>query len=263
MPKIGGLNRSVGRLDGHPMERRETGYAERFPYTQELGEEEEDMPLNHGYGVVIGTLHSYHRDPVNDYGQYYHGNVEVQTPASTYKCAIDVDSKMLANGVEWRVVELGKTLLKGVAALADGWHVLVSNSTSGALDYVRSPELQSKVGCIFVVFNPILEALRRLLQAMIDPIWKQGTSIDALADLEPLLQTPKRLYIFGEPFTNGLGVHNIHQNQGDPAGSQWWAENGIWQDGATLIQRQDDTIAAFLNKFKTQSYQTDTNGHPV
>ena len=49
------------------------------------------MPLNHGYGVIIGSLHSYYRNPVNDYGQYYHGNVEVQTPAGRYKCAIDVD----------------------------------------------------------------------------------------------------------------------------------------------------------------------------
>jgi uncharacterized protein YukJ len=71
------------------------------------------------------------------------------------------------------------------------------------------------------------------------------------------------LYIFGEPFTQGLGVHNIHQNQGDPADSQWWAENGTWQDGATLIRCQDDTIVAFLNKFKTQSYETDPDGHRV
>ena len=27
------------------------------------------MPLSHGYGVVIGTRHHYHRDPVNDYGR--------------------------------------------------------------------------------------------------------------------------------------------------------------------------------------------------
>jgi hypothetical protein len=225
--------------------------------------EESEMPLNHGYGVVIGTLHGYHRDPLNDYGQYYHGNVEVQTPRGVYRCAIDVDSKMLANGVEWRVVHLGRAGLKGVVALPDGWHQLTSNATTGALDYIRSPELHPKVGCVFVVFNPLLEALRQLLQSLIDPPWKRGTSIDALADLEPLLQNPKRLYIFGEPFTNGLGVHNIHQNQGDPAGSSWWAENGIWQDGATLIQRQDDTIVAFLNKFKSQSYVTDGGGHPA
>ncbi len=221
------------------------------------------MPLNHGYGVIIGSLHSYYRDPVNDYGQYYHGNVEVQTPAARYKCAIDVDSKKLANGVEWRVVEFGQSALNGVAGFADGWHALASNAGSGALDYIRSPSLQPKAGCVFVVFDPILDALRRLLQSSAIPPWKSGTSIDALADLEPLLQNPKRLYIFGEPFTSGLGVHNIHQNQGDPPGSQWWAENGIWQDGATLIRRQDDTIAAFLNKFKSQSYKTDNSGHPL
>lgn len=221
------------------------------------------MSLKDGYGVVIGTLHSYYRDPVNDYGQYYHGNAEVQTPAGIYKCAIDVDSKKMLNGVEWRMVELGKPTLKGVAVLANGWHYLASHAASGALDYIRCPEFQPKAGCVFVIFNPIFEALLRLLQSVINPPWKQGTSINALADLEPLLQEPKKLYIFGVPFTKDLGVHNIHQNQGDPAHSQWWAENGIWQDGATLIQRQDDTIVAFLNKFKTQSYKTDNNGHPV
>lgn len=41
------------------------------------------------------------------------------------------------------------------------------------------------------------------------------------------------------------------------------AENGTWQDGATLIRCQDDTIVAFLNKFKTQSYETDPDGHRV
>lgn len=221
------------------------------------------MPLDHGYGVVVGTLNRYYRDPVHNHGQCFHGNVEVRTPSGIYRCAIDVDSKSLPNGVEWRVVELGTSNLKGVATLPDGWHPLLSNSTSGALDYVPSSELHPRVGCVFVRYHSLLELLRRVLQAWMDPPWKQGTSIDALADLEPLLTNPKRLFIFGEPFTTGLGVHNVHQNQGDPAGSRWWAENGIWQDGATLVQRQDDSIAAFLNKFKTQSYTTDNNGHPA
>jgi len=39
------------------------------------------MPLEDGYGVVFGTLHNYFRDPVNDFGQYYHAIV--QTPAGT------------------------------------------------------------------------------------------------------------------------------------------------------------------------------------
>ena len=78
------------------------------------------MPLEDGYGVVIGTLHDYFRDPVNDFGQYYHANAIVQTPSGTYHCAIDVDSKGLPNGVEWRVVKLGKSDMRGVAALPHG-----------------------------------------------------------------------------------------------------------------------------------------------
>lgn len=219
------------------------------------------MPLNHGYGVVVGTLNAYYRDPVNDYGQYYHGNVKVQTPAGIYRCAIDVDSKSVPNGVEWRVVELGKRY--GITALANGWHPLAMTPGSGALDYVRSPEFRPRLGCLLLVFDPAMERLRRWLEAGMTPAWKSGTSIEALADLEPLLANPKRLFIFGEPFTDGLGVHNIHQNQGDPLNSPWSAENGIWQDGATLIQRQDDSVVAFLNKFKTQSYRTDDLGHPI
>jgi uncharacterized protein YukJ len=40
-------------------------------------------------------------------------------------------------------------------------------------------------------------------------------------------------------------MHNIHQNQGDPAGSQWWGENGIWQDGGTLAEQPDGSWIAF------------------
>jgi hypothetical protein len=164
------------------------------------------MPLEDGYGVVIGTLHDYFRDPVNDFGQYYHANAIVRTPAGTYHCAIDVDSKGLPNGVEWRVVELGESDLHGVAALPHGWHFLPSEAESGALDYVRSPELRPEPGYFFELSDTVLESLRRLPQAAIYPPWKQGTSRDALADLEPLLEDPKALYVFGEPFTNGLGV---------------------------------------------------------
>ncbi len=222
------------------------------------------MPLNDGYGVIIGDLEDYYRDDVNDYGQYYHGNIIVKAPDGTYRCAVDVDSKKQQNGVEWRIVELGKSNLKGLVSLSDGWHSLNSNSSSGAIDYIRSKELQPRgIGCLPIIFNPLIALILKILNSNIKPSWKSGTSIDALADLEPLLENPKKLYIFGEPFTSGKGVHNIHQNQGDPEGSQWWDENGIWQDGITIIKRQDDSLVAFLNKFKTQSYETDEFGHPI
>ena len=58
-------------------------------------------------------------------------------------------------------------------------------------------------------------------------------------------------------------MHNIHQNQGDPAGSQWWDENAIWQDGATLTERPDGGFDVFISKFSTQSTQTGDDGHPL
>jgi hypothetical protein len=104
------------------------------------------------------------------------------------------------------VVELGESDLHGVAALPHSWHFLPSEAESGALDYVRSPELRPEPGYFFELSDTVLESLCRLPQAAIYPPWKQGTSRDALADLEPLLEDPKALYVFGEPFTNGLGV---------------------------------------------------------
>lgn len=88
--------------------------------------------------------------------------------------------------------------------------------------------------------------------------------LDALADLEPLVSAARRVFVYGEPFRQpDLGVHNIHQNQGDPLGSRWSAENGIWQDGATVVQREDGSYGAFCNKFRTQSDRTDDDGRPV
>ena len=218
------------------------------------------MALADGYGVVIGTKENYYRDDENDYGQYYHGNLIVGTPAGSYKCAIDVDSKSVPNGVQWRVVPLSREALKGVAELSNGWHDLASSSTSGALDYIRNHDLRPRIGC---ALGPLGSIIKFVMAPTVEVPWKAGTSIDALADLEPLLAAAVRVMVFGEPFHDGLGVHDIHQNQGDPITSQWAAENGIWQDGGTIVENPDGSFVAFLNKFQTQSSQTDALGHPV
>ena len=86
--------------------------------------------------------------------------------------------------------------------------------------------------------------------------------MQALTSLEGVIQSGVRFYMFGEPFTSGLGVHNIHQNQGDPPGGGHDAENAIWQDGGTIVEMSNGTFVGWLNKFKTQSSSTDDNGKP-
>jgi hypothetical protein len=228
------------------------------------------MPLVHGYCVVIGTLHHYNRDPINDYGQYYHDNIYLTTPEGQYHCAVDVDSKQTNDGINWRVVSISASEMKGVAEMTNGRHDLPFHNqagapTGGAIDNIRTAGFH-RPGCVavFVRYDPLFELLRRIFNAIVNPPWSGGDSKAALDVLEPLLDQSQRLFVFGEPFHyGGLGVHNIHQNQGDPANSQWWAENGIWQDGGTIIQKTDGSYVAYLTKFKTQATNTDANGHPV
>ncbi|MBM3163661.1 MAG: DUF2278 family protein [Chlorobi bacterium] len=209
------------------------------------------MPLNDGYGVLAGTLHSYSCDRTVSEGEYYHCNLRIKAGPVIYRCPVDLDGKKSADGIQWRVVELGRTSLKGIAGLKDGWHHLRSNDRSGALDYYRSEELQPTGTC--VPAEPVGEDVRHDHGADCAP-WRFGTGAAAFRDLEPLLKHVRRVYVFGEPFRNGKGVHNIHQNQGDPPGSRWYAENGPWQDGGVIAERWNHTLAAFLCKFKTQQF---------
>ena len=220
------------------------------------------MGLQHGYGLVIGTKADYFRDDPDDFGRFYHGNLIVGTPQGNYRCAIDVDPKNMPDGIEWRIVNLSAASMAQFSQLQNGWHPLVSNSTSGALDYMRSILLHPPRGITVVHYRSWL--WRRILNFVRwNPPWNHGTGINALTDLETVLSDAARCYVFGEPFTTGRGVHNVHQNQGDPIGSPFAVENAIWQDGATIIESTAGKFTAFLNKFKTQSYKTDNNGRPV
>jgi uncharacterized protein YukJ len=93
--------------------------------------------------------------------------------------------------------------------------------------------------------------------------WLRSDGNNALTALEAELIANRKVYLFGERFTTGQGVHNVHQNQGDPAGSQWWSENGIWQDGAVGVLREDATLFFWQVRFNSQATRTDNAGHPA
>ena len=200
--------------------------------------------LSDGYGVVVGTKVKFFRDDPNNFGRYHHGNLILQAGTHQYKCAIDVDSGDNPNGHEWCTFPIDASDLAELRRLDDGWHELAANSTSGALDYIRSPELRSKI------------------------TWVSGDDKAAVAALEAFVigvgrgETRSWYFVFGEPFTSGFGVHNVHQNQGSEVGGGHDAENGIWQDGLVLIER-GGSMVAFLNKFSNQADATDQSGNPT
>jgi hypothetical protein len=202
--------------------------------------------------VLVGVLHRSFRDRPDDQGRWFHVNLEVDAPAGRHRCAVDVDSKQSTVGVQWKVLTLRSAALGPVPDLPAGAHELPRAPASGALDFHRHPALVSRPGCLL-----------GWLGGGGLPGWTSGSHVQAAEALEGILVLGRRLLVFGEPFTTGLGVHNVHQNQGDPAGSQWWDENGIWQDGATLSERPDGRFDVFLSKFSTQATRTDDDGHPV
>ncbi|MEZ0579019.1 DUF2278 family protein [Nocardioides sp. MH1] len=240
------------------------------------------MPLSHGYGVAIGTFASFARENPTDYGTWYHGKLRIDTPAGQYEAALDVDTPS-GVGVSYRVVaDLTTHDIPLLAALPDGYSPLVRTSTSGALDYVRSPVLQDGwvvrrlrwwIGAISArrraepwgptLLDRTIGWMRWLWQWRWRSFpWVSSNGDNALDVLEALFPTATRIYVLGEPYTSGLGVHNVHMNQGDPPGSHQ-DDDGTWQDGAVLVQRSDGSVTAWQVKFNTQSLHTDDDGLPA
>lgn len=245
------------------------------------------MPLDHGYGVAIGAFASFTREDPSDFGHWYHGKLRITTPAGQYEAALDVDTPS-GIGVSYRVVtDLSAADFPDIASLADGFHPVASTPTSGALDYVRSPQLRD--GWVVRRVRWWLSALASRVPAGGEPWrptaldvligrlrgwlpwsrlhwqsfpWVASDGDNALDVLDPLVHGAARIYIFGEPYTTGLGVHNVHCNQGDPPGPHQ-AEDGIWQDGAVLTQAANGAFTVWQVKFNTQSLHTDDNGLPL
>ncbi|MFI5531924.1 DUF2278 family protein [Kitasatospora sp. NPDC051853] len=252
------------------------------------------------YGVAIGSLHDFSRDPTHDFGQWYHGHLFLQTPVGVYRAALDVDAPGSV-GVSYRLVDdLTGADITGLRNRPDGFHHLVSSPSSGALDYVRSPLLRNRLWFEWLtaasarlhhtlaphppgspMFGPDLSdtlaanvtKLRRRILGLggLDHFrpylrffpWIASNGDNALDVLLPHLEAAARIYVFGQAFTNGLGVHDVHLNQGDPVGSQWYPSNGPWQDGAVMCERPGGQVVVWQIKFNTQSLHTDASGHPI
>ncbi|MBJ7331596.1 MAG: DUF2278 family protein [Solirubrobacteraceae bacterium] len=215
------------------------------------------MPLDH-YGVLAGTLTSHVRDTPDDQGRWYHVNLQLSAPLGSYRCAVDVDSKQSAVGVQWKVLKVASASFAPASTVATGYHELAHTQAARALDHIRHPALIDNPGCVFVVAPPAW-----LANLFPRRPWKTGSNIDASEALESILVTGRRTVVWGEPFETGLGMHNVHQNQGDPLTSQWADENGIWQDGGVMVERDDGDLDAFISKFSSQASRTDDEGHPA
>ena len=62
-------------------------------------------------------------------------------------------------------------------------------------------------------------------------------------------------------FLPGNGIHDIHMNQGNSG--QYKRDNGIYQDGALIVEYPGGKWRTFFFAFQSQTFKTDNGGNPV
>ena len=201
------------------------------------------MALRDGYGVVVGAVSRHRIEPPDAEGRWPHYQIWVDTPAGEYECVVNLKSRTQTK-IEYRDFRsVPEERFANVLSKPSGFHRLVSSPTSGALDAIRHPGLQDS-SCTR---------------------WWLESGLNAVRLIEYYLDAVTRVYVFGEPYADGLGVHNVHMNQGDPIGSDHAIENAIWQDGGVILEyvSPQPRLSVMLTKFATQSLTTDSAGRPV
>lgn len=126
-----------------------------------------------------------------------------------------------------------------------GFHSLMS-PRGLSLDYIRASLFESETGI--------------LLEHDIT-----GPNNDIIEALVPVLQKAKdknaTIYLYGEPFDRGKGIHNVHMNQGNS--EDWKRDDGVWQDGGFLLEFKEHWEGVFIG-FASQANHTDDNtGHAI
>ena len=204
------------------------------------------------YGVVVGNFTGY----TTQQGQWFHVDMSIQAGDSVYQAAVDVNE---VNGkFQYQVFDnLDLSLFAPISALSNGWHHLASNPTSGAMDYARSPIFQKPLGCLAIFWGIFNSIFHTNIQT-----WTDVTGNEAGDALVAMVTGSQKVYAFGAPYTTGLGVHDVHCNQGDPPGPHQ-GDDGIWQDGCVFALKADGTLSAYLGKFATQTLKTNNNGLPA
>jgi uncharacterized protein YukJ len=213
------------------------------------------MPLSN-YGVLKGTVIGHLRDADDD-----HYQILVKAGTTLHRIAVNV--KSAAPNAPSTV------LFQTITAIPSGWKTSLKSLTSGykklpskpngaALDYVRSAIVKPKTmkpvpPDVPGADNDLKDKLEAIIvKAMGTP----GAVIYALGQKwGPEVGKPDKY--FG--FQPGNGIHDIHMNQGNSG--KWKKDNGVYQDGALVVELPGDKWQAFFFAFQSQTFDTDDKGN--
>jgi len=187
--------------------------------------------------------------------------------------------------------EIQYHLHQTLQAGAEQWDSAINVGTSDADDLLRYK-------LVFDFRHSIIETLKAASQGFVDATavrdfpaldflrsdllattgdWRNSDVMDGSDQVEPVASLARLLrnahdnnfdvYIFGRKYTDGLGVHDVHMNQGSKApfinnGTDDNDHNDIWQDGAVIVDLRQPEWAAYFTAFTQQMVPTDDSGNP-
>ncbi|AEV82887.1 hypothetical protein ACWT_1868 [Actinoplanes sp. SE50] len=189
-----------------------------------------------------------------------HYQIQLRAGGIDYRAAVNVRSQQSPPELLYLAVDaFAHPVLDQLRRLPDGFTELESRSGGPALDYIRSNLFQRP-------------DMRPVPTAEPGPENDLGDFLDhhvrrALGDADA------RAYVFGQAwgpeaiedkifhFSPGNGVHDVHMNQGNEG--RFAGDDGVYQDGALLLQFGDAWVAIFL-AFQSQAWHTDDiTGHKL
>lgn len=150
-------------------------------------------------------------------------------------------SSALSELVFWHEQDFRHPIVDKLAQLDMGFAELPSVSGGIALDYIRGNVIDLKAGRILPHDQP------GPLDDIIDYV---------LPELQSAINRSATIYLFGEPYGDMQGIHDVHMNQGSQG--RFRKYNGVWQDGGIIIHyRQQNRFAGIFLAFASQAAHTD------
>jgi uncharacterized protein YukJ len=209
------------------------------------------------YGVLKGSVAGHLRNADDDHYQILvHAKSEVHRIASNVKSsAPNAPSTLLFQSI----TSLPDTLIKSLRALSIGFTALPPKPNTPAMDYVRGGLVKPKAMKLVPPDKAGADNdLKDLLEAAVVKAMGQANSVIYAfgAKWGPEKNKPDQYF----KFVPGNGIHDIHMNQGNYGAYK--KDNGVYHDGALVIEYPNDKWRAFFFAFQSQTFDTDDKGNP-
>jgi|SRR5271165_151850 len=194
----------------------------------------------------------------NEIQYHLHSTLEITAQDGStqqWDSAINVGTNDSDDLLKYKLVyDFHHPVIGNLKASASGFADLTNTDTLPALDFLRS-DLLSETGP-----------------------WRDSDIMDGSDQVEPVASLLRLLrkaragkfdvYVFGRKYTDGLGIHDVHMNQGSQKSflnngkDDHNDHNDVWQDGAVVVDLGQPELSAYFTVFTQQLVPTDELGNP-